>query len=222
MLVRVRLLTRFLGGGRPAIRSARPEFKSSARFNYRGQVKDPKLEQLIVKTVAGLMNAEGGTLLIGVDDHGQVLGLQPDYQTLGKPNRDGYELFLTELLKTNLSGTALTLTRISFSEVDGKDVCRIDAAASAQPVFTRPPGGKQFSEFWARIRQQHQATDRYRHGPVPTRPLELSRMRPRPNFGHFRSSVRVLDGGLERAPLAGRRAHLRVRTRLPRISRSGP
>jgi hypothetical protein len=131
--------------------SVNVEFKSSARFSYQGQVKDPKLEQLIVKTVAGLMNAEGGTLLIGVDDRGQVLGLQPDYQTLGKPNRDGYELFLTDLLKTNLSGTAFALARVSVSEVDGKDVCRVDVAASAQPVFTRPPGGKQFSEFWARI-----------------------------------------------------------------------
>jgi hypothetical protein len=33
------------------------EFKSSARWTYKGQVRDPKLEHVIVKTIAGLMNA---------------------------------------------------------------------------------------------------------------------------------------------------------------------
>jgi hypothetical protein len=127
------------------------EFKSSARWSYKGQVRDPKLEHVIVKTIAGLMNAEGGTLIIGVDDSGRVLGLEPDYRTLGKSNRDGYELFLTQLLDANLSGAALALARISFSQVDGQDVCRVDVAASAQPVFARPIDGRQHTEFWARI-----------------------------------------------------------------------
>jgi hypothetical protein len=131
--------------------SVNVEFKSTARWSYKGQVKDPKVEHVIVKTVVGFMNAEGGTLLIGVDDSGKALGLERDYQTLGKPNRDGYELFLTQLLKANLSGAALTLARVSFSEIDGKDVCRIDVAASAQPVFARPLDGKEHSEFWARV-----------------------------------------------------------------------
>jgi Schlafen, AlbA_2 len=123
------------------------EFKSSARWSYKGQVRDPKLEHVIVKTIVGFMNAEGGTLLIGVDDKGQVVGLEADYQTLGKRNRDGYELFLTQLLDTNLSGASLPLARISFSQVDGQEVCRIDVAASAQPVFVRPIDGRQPTEF---------------------------------------------------------------------------
>jgi hypothetical protein len=127
------------------------EFKSSARWSYKGQVRDPKLEHVVVKTIAGLMNAEGGTLLIGVDDSGRVLGLEADYRTLGKPNRDGFELFLIQLLDVNLSGAALALARISFSQVDGQDVCRVDVAASAQTVFARPIDGRLHTEFWARI-----------------------------------------------------------------------
>jgi hypothetical protein len=131
--------------------SVNVEFKSSARWSYKAQLKDPKLEHVIVKTVAGLMNAEGGTLLIGVNDSGKVVGLGPDYRTLGKPNRDGYELYITQLLETNLSGTAVALARVSFDQVDGEDVCRIDVAASAHPVFVRPLDRKDHTEFWARI-----------------------------------------------------------------------
>ena len=122
--------------------SVNVEFKATARWNVKGKLKDPRLEHVIVKTVAAFMNNEGGTLLIGVSDSGEVLGLQDDYQTLNKPNRDGYELFLGDLFKTCLSGAANTLVRTSFATVRGQDVCRLDVAASGRPVFARSPRRK--------------------------------------------------------------------------------
>jgi hypothetical protein len=110
------------------------------------------MEQVILKTVSGFMNAEGGTLLIGVADDGTVPGLAPDYATLGsKGNRDGYELFLSQLFETNLSGAAGTLVRVQFEVVNGVDVCRIAVAASARPVFARTTDSKDPSDFWVRI-----------------------------------------------------------------------
>jgi predicted HTH transcriptional regulator len=103
------------------------------------------------KTVAGFMNSEGGTLLIGVADDGSIVGLDNDYATMQKPNSDGFELFLTQLFENSLSGTARTLARVNFDSIDGKDVCRVGVAASARPVFTRPVDGKDPAEFWARI-----------------------------------------------------------------------
>ena len=44
------------------------------------------------------LNAEGGTLLIGVDDDARVLGLAAACTLGAKANRDGYELFLRQLL----------------------------------------------------------------------------------------------------------------------------
>ena len=127
------------------------EFKSTARWSVKGQVKDPKLEHVIVKTVAGFMNAEGGTLVIGVADDGTVLGLESDLATLGtKPDRDGYELFLTQLFKNSTDGAAHALVRISFDSIAEKEVCRIDVAASGRPVFARRPEGNESTEFWVR------------------------------------------------------------------------
>ncbi len=75
------------------------EFKSTARVNLHTGEADPKTEHVIVKTVCGLLNHEGGTLLIGVADDGQILGIEPDLRTFGaKGNTDGYELHLRQLL----------------------------------------------------------------------------------------------------------------------------
>jgi len=129
--------------------SSRLEFKASARWSNAPDDKG-KSEQVIVKSVAGFMNSEGGTLLIGVADDGIVIGLEADYATLSKGNRDGYELFLTQLIADKISGPSPSLCKVSFDAVDGKDVCRVDVAASAKPVFACPWKSKEKTDFWVR------------------------------------------------------------------------
>ena len=129
------------------------EFKSTARWNVRAERADKKMEHVIGKTVCGFLNAEGGTLLIGVDDDAAVLGLENDYGTLGaKGNMDGYELFLRQYLDSLLSIQTAGIVRISFEQKGGHDVCIVSVAASGRPVFAKPfEGGAQPSEFWVRI-----------------------------------------------------------------------
>lgn len=130
------------------------EYKSSARWNMAIGDKDPKLEHLIVKTVCGFLNAEGGSLLIGVDDNGNVLGIDNDLSTLsGKPNVDGYELFLRQLLDASLSINTAATVQIRFPSVGGSVICLVSVAASGKPVFSRPAKGSGIdgSEFWVRI-----------------------------------------------------------------------
>ena len=62
--------------------SDRLEFKSSARWNLRTDKRDEAMEEVVAKTVAAFMNSAGGTLLLGVDDGGNLIGLGPDYATL--------------------------------------------------------------------------------------------------------------------------------------------
>ncbi|RDH76882.1 DUF262 domain-containing protein [Mycolicibacterium moriokaense] len=129
------------------------EFKSTARFNLYTQQHDPKLEQVIVKTVCGFLNAEGGTLLIGVDDDGRALGLENDFKTLSsKSNADGYELFLRQLLDNSLSAATAMTVRIRFETFAGQNICVISVAASGKPVFAKPPknSGSSVEEFWVR------------------------------------------------------------------------
>lgn len=129
------------------------EFKSTARWNTRTGQQDKKVEHAVLKTVCGFLNAEGGTLLIGVDDDGEILGLHEDTRTLGrKGTRDGYELFLRQHLDNNLSVQTAGIVKIRFEVHGAADVCVVSVAASGKPVFARPiEGGQPASEFWVRI-----------------------------------------------------------------------
>lgn len=147
------ILDDLIGGGE----SQTVEFKSTARHNSHIDGPDPKLEHVIVKTVCGLLNAEGGTLLIGVDDEGAVLGLDRDLGTLtSKPDLDGFELFLRTLLDANLSAPTAATVRIRFDSKAGRDVALVSVASSGKPVFAKPlkSGGADPSEFWVRTGNQ--------------------------------------------------------------------
>jgi DNA-binding response OmpR family regulator len=119
------------------------EFKSSARWDIRANKLNRDLEMVIVKTVAAFLNSEtGGTLLIGVDDNGTVVGLQQDYQTLGKKqDSDGYGNFLTTLLLECYGKDCNPLIQITFHRITEKDICRIVAKPSPKAVFVRDGKG---------------------------------------------------------------------------------
>jgi ATP-dependent Lon protease len=111
------------------------EFKATARWNLHIGDKDKALELGVAKSVAGFMNSRGGTLLIGVNDEGQPVGLEKDFSTINRHDRDGFENWLTGLLETTLGKPAVANTEVSFETIEGHDVCRIDVSPAREPVF---------------------------------------------------------------------------------------
>ena len=95
------------------------EFKSSARWNMRAGKRDDAMETVIAKTVAAFMNSGGGTLLIGVDDDGRLIGLGPDYATLKTPDADRFELWIRDLWGQRLGTNAAALPLLDFAEATG-------------------------------------------------------------------------------------------------------
>lgn len=134
--------------------SDRVEFKSTARVNLHTGAKDERMEQVIAKTIAAFLNADGGTLLIGVDDTGAPLGLTLDFGTLKSPDADRFELWLRDLITTSMGQNAAALVNVEFAELDGADggkalVCRVGCGGSPRPVYLRPNKASQ-PEFWVR------------------------------------------------------------------------
>ncbi len=122
--------------------SAVLEFKASIRWDQRLARANKELEGVVVRTVAAFLNSDaGGELLIGVDDEGKAVGLQPDYDTLKKPNRVGYESSLTSLLLGAYGKDVSPPFRIYFHRIEGKDICRIAVEPSPKPVFVSDGSG---------------------------------------------------------------------------------
>jgi hypothetical protein len=130
--------------------SARLEFKSSARWDFKLLQVNKTLEHVVVKTIASFMNSDGGTLLIGVADSGEILGLAHDFQTLGsKANADAFENWLTTRLLEAIGRDRIRLLRVSFQTIEGKTVCRVDVDRSSRPVYLAEANGAE--KFWVRM-----------------------------------------------------------------------
>lgn len=125
------------------------EFKSTARVNLATGQRDSAIEMSIIKTVAGFLNAHGGTLLVGVADDGTVRGLTEDFIATGNKGRDGYENVLTSLLESSIGRSAVTLVHISFESLSEGDVCRLDVHPSGEPVYVRNSKGD--ADLYVRI-----------------------------------------------------------------------
>jgi len=112
------------------------EFKSSFRWDYKQNKVNKILGDMVIKTVAAFLNTRGGTLIIGIADEGSVLGLQKDYETLGKSNRDGFELHLQQILTKRIGSDRYQLNvSLTFHDIDGKDICSVHVEPSAKPVY---------------------------------------------------------------------------------------
>jgi uncharacterized membrane protein YeaQ/YmgE (transglycosylase-associated protein family) len=115
--------------------SSRVEFKSTARYNLHSKQRDEKIELAIAKTVAAFANSAGGTLLIGVDDDGNALGLDKDLSLMKKADLDRYELWLGDFLGSTLGIVAASAIDVTFESLGGQDVCVVRVSPSTRPVF---------------------------------------------------------------------------------------
>ena len=86
------------------------EFKSTLRWDIKEAKVDKKLEDVVAKAVAAFANSQGGTLVIGVSDEGEVLGLDHDYLTLanGNGDKDKFEIHLRNILNHHFGPAFVT------------------------------------------------------------------------------------------------------------------
>jgi len=129
------------------------EFKSTLRWDLKECSVNKKLEDVIIKTVAAFANSQGGTLLIGIADDGEILGLEADYHSLGGADRDKFELHLRNLLNQQFGpGFVTSKVVIKFHEVGEKEICQIEISPAAEPVIVKmkDKNGLSAEKFYAR------------------------------------------------------------------------
>jgi predicted HTH transcriptional regulator len=133
------------------------EFKSTLRWDLQRKDVNKNLEYACIRTLAGFMNAQGGSLVIGIADDGSVRGLTDDYMTLVKKNRDGFELHLRQLVESAIGKLQESLIEVRFEKDDAKEICIICVGASKEPVFLSNRKG--IKEFPVRFGNSTKALD---------------------------------------------------------------
>ena len=111
------------------------EFKSSFSWDFRQQRVNKDLNKAVMKNVAAFMNTTGGVILIGVGDEGEILGLEPEFESMKKPNPDGFENLFNMAFNKMVGVQFSDYVSVDFEVIEGKTVCRILALPTSEPVY---------------------------------------------------------------------------------------
>lgn len=116
------------------------EFKATLRINLHTKQNDAKIEHAVIKTLAAFLNSKGGTLFIGVNDSGEVIGLENDKFA----NEDKMALHLDNLIKEQLGSSIFACIKTTFGDAAGKRLLAIECSPSSKPVFVKNGAGEEF------------------------------------------------------------------------------
>lgn len=116
------------------------EFKSTLRTNlHTGQIDD-KMHVACLKTIAGFLNAKGGTLVIGIADDGKVLGLTAD----NFPTEDKMALHLVNLIRDRIGDLFLPYIHPHFDEQDEERVMVVQCEKGPKAAFVKDGNSHRF------------------------------------------------------------------------------
>ncbi len=120
------------------------EFKSTLRTNLHTNQPDRKIEHSVLKTIAAFLNSKGGELIVGVEDNGEILGIEKD----NFENVDKFNLHLMNLIKQRIGKKHLELIKVETLEIQNKKLIKIECKPSNKPVFLSQDDQE---EFYIRI-----------------------------------------------------------------------
>ena len=110
------------------------EFKEIPECNTQQNRKKNDVLFSPLKTIAGFLNAEGGILLIGVDNSGKIVGIEPYLNTMEQGNNDTFEQQIRNCLRERFEPYPIGKVKVSFEKFMEGTVCRIDVQADKEPV----------------------------------------------------------------------------------------
>lgn len=126
------------------------EFKQTFSLDVRTNKKEKYIELQSIKTIAAFLNSKGGTLLIGIDDHGERIGLESEVDMLHKGSTDKFLLHFKNVFKNFIGEDNYPYVEYSI-DTKLKSCLVVSVLPSDRPVFV----GKK--DFYART---NPATDK--------------------------------------------------------------
>jgi len=118
----------------------RVEFKSTMRWNLKSDKADRAVEKAWLKSLVAFLNTDGGTLLVGVDDDGTVVGIGPDRFE----NEDKYRLHVNNRIKEHIGLANTAFIRYELKPIGDLKVLVVTCRPSNQPVFLKMGRDEEF------------------------------------------------------------------------------
>ena len=109
------------------------EFKSTLRTNLHTKKVDKGIEHSALKTLAGFLNTDGGTLVIGISDGGEPVGIEVDNFS----STDKISLHLTNIVNAQLGPNAMTLIHTNFDDFEDVRVLVANCQRSPTAVYLK-------------------------------------------------------------------------------------
>lgn len=135
------------------------EFKTSIVFPAENGMKPDLKAQTaeIMKIVCGFLNAEGGTLYIGVNNEGVASGIAEDLPFFKNSSLDSYDLYVRNGIVAQMGVDANSYIRTEWPESPGKKVYALVIQPSPYPVkFQGQYYIRQGSSTWPMLGQDLQ------------------------------------------------------------------
>ena len=118
------------------------EFKQTFQLDIDNGSKRKELARASLKTIVAFLNTDGGSLLIGVHDSGELIGLRDEIELCAKGSADSFLNSFKEVVKTQIGADYFPFIEHSLIEVEeGKVILCVDCARSPRECYLQ---GKNF------------------------------------------------------------------------------
>ncbi len=111
------------------------EFKSSLLWDYHQQRPNKNLHIPVMKNIAAFLNTQGGVILIGVGDDGQILGIEPDMKVMKKKDADSFENSFNVAFNQMIGADFRRFVHVSFPKLDSKIICAVIVQPASMPAY---------------------------------------------------------------------------------------
>lgn len=113
--------------------SANVEFKSTIRKNLKSGKSGKEIELAWLKSVSGFMNSDGGIIILGVTDNGDIYGIEED----DFDNHDKCLLHCKNLISNHIGAEFTRYIHVKIGVINEKAIVVVECEPVRKPVFLK-------------------------------------------------------------------------------------
>lgn len=115
------------------------EFKPSLVYNFKTHKGGISVKYHTAKTIAAFLNSKGGILFIGINNKGEIVGIEKDYSLFREEEnpKDKLKLEFDDLLKHFFPPFVSDYIKTDIKEIQGKDIYVVRVWSSKHPVVLK-------------------------------------------------------------------------------------